>query len=270
MPFCDRKVFTWPFCGRDTHALGIAVLASGLSLGAGATLAQESTPVLERRTSLDLTDAPVEMHEGTCINPSLDPWSTIGRLEHQGLAELLGGDDSTVLAALTGDDSTGEKTLISEDGNGNGTLDEGEDVNGNGVLDSGVDADNNGILDQNEIIAEGEAANTVVNLPDFYTTQGDITAGFEPLFGQQNVIAVHESSQNYENIVACGNLGGVDYQDEEEIVIGLKAVDGSGIRGYAVFEFDPVLFGNDMTAVTVQLFEGMPTQRESRMNAPQG
>jgi hypothetical protein len=62
------------------HRAGILAIAASLFVGVAPALAQDSTPTAGR---VDLTNAPVDMHEGTCANPTLDPWDTIGRLQRQ-------------------------------------------------------------------------------------------------------------------------------------------------------------------------------------------
>ncbi|MBW3632295.1 MAG: hypothetical protein KY456_04615 [Chloroflexi bacterium] len=165
----------------------------------------------------------------------------------------------------------GEETeaegFLTEDEDDDRILDDGEDANGNGVLDVGVDADDDGTLNDEEFVAEDQGMTSLPPRPTVYTAEGEIDSGFEPLLDQQNVIAVHQSSDQYETIVACGNVGGIEYEDGNEIVIGLTSVDGSQVRGYAVFEYDTAVFGNDVTAVTVHVFENMPSQRDARMAA---
>lgn len=235
--------------------LGAVVLTGSLLLGAGSALAQETTPA---PGTMSLINAPVDMHEGTCANPTLDPWAELGRLQRQGADNT--DDDSLLDNIGLGDDEEG---FLTEDDDRDGVLDDGEDGNGNGILDVGTDENGDGVLDEDEVLVVDETAGTVARQPVTYTMEGEIESGYEPLFDQQNIIAIHQSSEEYENIVACGNLGGIDYEDEDEIAVGLRSVDGSGIRGYAVFEFDPAIFGDDVTAVTVYAFEGLGTQRDN-------
>lgn len=237
------------------RSLGAMLLVGSLLVGAGSALAQETPSATE---AMNLTNAPVDMHEGTCANPTLDPWAELGRLQRQGVDNT---DDEGLLDNIgLGDDEEG---FLTEDDDGDGVLDDGEDDNDNGILDVGTDDNGDGVLDEDEVLVVDEAAEAGARQPVTYTMEGEISSGYGPLFDQQNIIAIHQSSEEYENIVACGNLGGVDYEDEDEIAIGLRAMDGSGIRGYAVFEFDPAVFGDDVTAVTVYAFEGLGTQRDN-------
>lgn len=243
--------------------LGAIAISGGLLLGAGGALAQASTPMAGQAGQMDLSNAPVDMHEGTCANPTLDPWAELGRLQRQG-ADDVGDDEGLIGDIEIGEDDEG---FLTEDADNDGVLDDGEDLNDNGILDTGIDENGDGVLDENEIAADGEMMAPGLGQPAVYVLEGEIDSGFEPLFDQQNVIAVHQSSEQYENIVACGNLGGIEYQDEQEVVVGLRAGDGSGIRGFAVFEFDPAIFGEGFTAVTVYVFEDLPSQRENLVAA---
>jgi hypothetical protein len=250
-----------------TRPLGAIAISGALLLGAGTALARESTPAADQ---IDLTSAPVDMHEGTCANPTLDPWDEIGRLQRQRFADAPALDDEVVDDDVDLDVDTG---LLTEDLDDDGILDDGEDLNENDVLDVGIDVDDDGILDEEEIVAEGEVAIAVINLPTVWTTNGVIDAPFEPIFNQPNVIAVHQSSDQYETIVACGNVGGIVPDDDDgifeetDVVVGLSAMNDSGLRGYAVFTYDTIIFGEDQTVVDVYLFEGLPTQRDAMMAA---
>ena len=252
---CSEKI--------GARRIGVIAVAASLVLGAGSALAQESTPAAGMR--IDLTSAPVDMHEGTCASPTLDPWDEIGRLQRQEFADVPAVDEG-----LTDQDVAVNPgaVFVTEDLDGDGVLDEGEDLDGDGILDFGIDADNDGVLDDGEALADGEVVFGVVNLPDVWTTHGVIDAPFEPIFNQPNVIAVHQSSAQYETIVACGNLGGIVPDDDglfeaTEVVVGLSPVDGSGIRGYAVLTYDTIIFGEDQTVVDVYLFEDLPTTRDA-------
>lgn len=235
-------------CGRLG---GAALMASAMALGGVSALAQDDSDTFGGR--LNLLDAPVEMHAGTCADIILDPWDEVGRLQRQeypGIPEDFQGDLVPV----------SDRVLLSEDLNDDDILGVGEDLNDNNVLDEGIDLDGDEVLDAEEIGIEDVVA--IPLLPVIYSAQGEIDAPFEPIFNQPNVIAVHQSSAEYATIVACGNVGGVDHEDQDEVVVGLAPVGESGVRGYAIFEFDAVLFGDDRTEVTIYLFDRLPTARE--------
>jgi hypothetical protein len=234
--------------------IGAVLIASAIALGAVPALAQDDT----RAGRLDLLNAPVEMHAGTCADIILDPWDAVARLQRQdypGVPENLQGELVPV----------SDRVLLTEDLNDDGILDVGEDLNNNDVLDEGIDLDGDAVLDAEEIGVEDVVA--IPLLPIIYSAHGTIDAPFAPIFNQPNVIAVHKSSEEYATIVACGNVGGIEFEGQDEVVVGLAPVNDSGVRGYAVFEYDSVLFGDDRTEVTAYLFDRLPTQRETMLEA---
>jgi hypothetical protein len=177
-------------------------------------------------------------------------------------------NDNGVLDTGVGADPDDER-FLTEDTDGDGVLDDGEDANGNGVLDQGLDVNGDGTLDEGEIdvvaVAEVEPA------PAIWKAEGEVDAAFDDLFGSPEIVAVHQSAEDYETIIACGELTAANWEDEDEVVIALRPVDGSGYYGYAVFQRDtgnvPV-FGENTTGVTVYLFENLTTQRQERMATP--
>jgi len=291
---------------RVLRPVGALAVTTGLALGVVSALAQEDGATGGR---IDPAGAPVDLHEGICADPVLDPWATIGRLERQDYGEI---DDAELDEAAIGEDDGGDlaagveddEAVLGEGEDDGGVLDggpitetgrEGEPVEdaaeaaaavGEEISDELAEADAVAIeepasaliedelegdvaLDEEEedpAAATGPAVRPIA--PAFYVAEGEVDAGFEPLFDQRNVIAVHRSAGEYDEIVACGGLGGVAYEGEEEVVVGMAPVDGSGIRGYAVFESDPALFGEDVTAVTVHIFENLPTQRDRAAATP--
>ena len=99
------------------RSVGAIAVAASLLLGTGAALAQQSTPTAGQ---MDLTNAPVDMHEGTCTNPTLDPWDEIGRLQQQRFADVPALDDDVV-----DDDVDVDAGLLTEDLDDDGILDDG-------------------------------------------------------------------------------------------------------------------------------------------------
>jgi hypothetical protein len=282
--------------GRWSVNARAAALAVGLALTGGAASAQQGTPA---GGAVPVAMPPVDLHAGTCANPTLEPEAEIGDLMRQqygdiesDLGEALGedldgdgvldeGEDLNGNGVLDTDIGIGtddldgdgvrnedEENYLTEDLDGDEVIDAGEDINGNGVLDAGVDADNNAALEDDEIVPAGGAALVVSDPPTVWRAEGEIDADFDELFGEQQVIAVHQSAEQYETIIACGDVAAVDWEDQDEVTIGLRQVDDSGYYGYAVLERDtgnvPV-FGENTTGVTVYLFEDLPTQRQERM-----
>ena len=184
-----------------------------------------------------------------------------------------------------------EETYLDEDLNDDGVLDPDEDLDDDGVIDAGFDEDGDGVLDENEIApAAGmdvDAALVLIDLPTVWKVEEEVDATFEELFGEEEavedeeedddalddtgLIAVHESSENFGNIVACGELTAPLWEDESDVVVGIRPVNQSGVYGFAVFERDtgnvPV-FGENTTGVTVYLFQNLRTLRQERMGTP--
>jgi hypothetical protein len=181
-----------------------------------------------------------------------------------------------------------EETYLDEDLNDDGVLNADEDLDADGVIDTGFDEDGDGILDETEVAPtagfDADAALLLIDLPTVYTAEEEVDATFEELFGDDEagaaegedddalddagLIAVHASSENFGDIVACGELTAPAWEDESDVVIGIRPVGGSGVYGFAVFQRDtgnvPV-FGENTTGVNVYLFQNLDTARANRM-----
>jgi hypothetical protein len=79
----------------------------------------------------------------------------------------------------------------------------------------------------------------------------NIEVKFDDLFTESYAINVHESDQNIQNYIACGDIGGPVVDDK--VIIGLAELNGSGYSGIAVVEKD----GDDHVKVTVYLTRGL-------------
>lgn len=99
--------------------------------------------------------------------------------------------------------------------------------------------------------------------PEALETLGSLTAGpvstsqsedvefeWETMLGSSHAIAVHESETNIQNYIACGDIGGVVFDDEgNKMVVGLHPVGESGFSGIAILSED----GDGMVDVEVYL-----------------
>lgn len=181
-----------------------------------------------------------------------------------------------------------EENYLDEDLNDDGVLDADEDLDGDDVLDAGFDENEDGALDEAEVApmagVDADAAIVLIDLPTVYTAEEEVDATFEELFAEEEaredeeedddaldnvgLIAVHESSENFGNIVACGELTAPAWEDESDVVIGIRPANGSGVYGFALFQRDtgnvPV-FGENTTGVDVYLFQNLQTARVNRM-----
>ena len=203
-------------------AIAIATVLSCASFWPSATLAQEATPAAEAG---DLGGAAVTLHEGTCEEPSAEPFVELGTLEYVNLAD----PDSQ---------PEGGPGLATEDANGNGALDEGEDSNGNGILDSGLDVDADGILEPFEIVHEGEVSEPGMlpaNLDEIWMLTSDAEFDPDALFEEENVILVRQGEQ----LISCGVLVGVLHEEKQQFSINLMPQGDAPDLGLAIFGTDP-------------------------------
>jgi hypothetical protein len=235
---------------------GAAALTFGLVLTGNPTArAQEPTATA---AVAGVTTPPVDLHNGTCANPQLEPDYELGDLTLQEYGEVV--DDLDEDGILDVD----EEGYLTEDLDDDGVLDDGEDLDDDGVLDTGIDADGDGVLDDDEVIVAA-----AVDTPRIFKAEAEIDATFDDLFASPEVVAVHKNANEYDTIIACGELmQAEDADDEDQVVIALRPINGSGYYGYAVFERDTgnvPIFGENTTGVTVYLFEGLSTQRQDRM-----
>jgi len=75
----------------------------------------------------------------------------------------------------------------------------------------------------------------------------DVEASFDDILDEAHAINVHESDQNPQNYIACGDIGGPVIDDT--LTIGLQEQNNSGYTGIAIIEKD----GDDHVKVTVYL-----------------
>ena len=75
----------------------------------------------------------------------------------------------------------------------------------------------------------------------------DVEASFDDILDAAHAINVHESDQNPQNYIACGDIGGPVIDDK--LTIGLQEQNDSGYCGIAIIEKD----GDDQVKVTVYL-----------------
>jgi plastocyanin len=77
-----------------------------------------------------------------------------------------------------------------------------------------------------------------------------IDASLADIANGDTAINVHESADEIQNYIACGNIGGTMFGDS--LVIGLETLNDSGYNGVAVLTAD-----GEQTEVTVYLGEGL-------------
>ncbi len=84
-----------------------------------------------------------------------------------------------------------------------------------------------------------------------------VDASLEDILAEEHAINYHESEENIENYIACGDLGGSlmtgqGMDDGGTLVVGLRAIDDSRLSGIATLEGM-----GDETAVTVYIAENL-------------
>lgn len=107
-----------------------------------------------------------------------------------------------------------------------------------------------------EDAAEAEMMGSEDRVP-VATSYTVVEASLEDILAEEYAINYHESEENIQNYVACGDLGGTLMEDAgaeggDLLVVGLRSLNDSGISGVATLEED-----NDETIVTVFLAEDL-------------
>ncbi len=77
--------------------------------------------------------------------------------------------------------------------------------------------------------------------PVAYSESDNLELEWDAMLESSHALAVHESEENIQNYIACGDIGGVvfsDDDDENNLVIGLHPVGDSGFSGIAFLSKD--------------------------------
>jgi plastocyanin len=100
----------------------------------------------------------------------------------------------------------------------------------------------------------GEEMGSEARIP-VATTAKTVDASLEDILAEEHAINFHESEENIQNYIACGDIGGAvlgDAADGGTLVIGLRSLNDSGISGVATLEAM-----GDQTEVVVYLAEDL-------------
>ena len=268
---------------RLLRPLGAVALVGGLALGSLPVSAQDAT------TGAGMAGAPVALHDGSCAAPLREPEFEVGQLEIEPYSQVI---DDFYRDALDEDIPAdvrvpGDVPVVDEDLDDDGVLDDGEDIDADGVIDMGFDDNDDDLLGEDELLDDADAAVILLDHPRVYKAEEELDATFEELFGTDEdgedeseddkslddpgIVAVHASSGEFGTIVACGEMTSPKWEDESDVVIGLRPVGDSAVYGFAVFERDTgnvPIFGENTTGVTVYLFDNLATQRSDRQTTP--
>jgi hypothetical protein len=101
--------------------------------------------------------------------------------------------------------------------------------------------------DDDELPAAEDTKGSLTAAPVEVSDTEDIEVKFDDLFTAAHAINVHESAQNIQNYIACGDIGGVVLDDK--VYVALHEQNDSGYSGIAVVEKDD----DDKTQVTIYL-----------------
>ncbi len=88
----------------------------------------------------------------------------------------------------------------------------------------------------------------VLTAPTVLYSQTDVDLNLDDILASPHAINIHESQENAQNYIACGDIGGIEV--ENQLAIGLHSQNDSGYHGVAVLERN-----DDQTTVRVYLVE---------------
>lgn len=116
------------------------------------------------------------------------------------------------------------------------------------LLPIGVERDDDG-----EVSESPEVRGTLTVGDVTYSETDDIELVWDDVLSSPHAIVVHESEDNMDTYIACGDIGGVVFgDDDDEMVIGLHPVGDSGFSGIAVLDAD------DDDEVDVEVYMSAP------------
>lgn len=118
------------------------------------------------------------------------------------------------------------------------------------LLPMGVDRDD----DDAELKGEMRGTLTVGTITT--SESEDIEFEWDTMLGGPHAILVYASPADMESFVACGDIGGLVYDDDDKLVVGIHPVGDSGYSGMAFMEKD------DDGQVDIEVFLSSPASTE--------
>lgn len=109
-------------------------------------------------------------------------------------------------------------------------------------------------VEQDEDADTPERRGTLSTAEVTYSENEDVSLEWEAMLASPHAIVVHESEDYMDNYIACGDIGGVVFDDGEELVMGLHPVGDSGFSGIVFLSRD----GDDEVDVEIYMV-GLPT-----------
>ena len=107
-----------------------------------------------------------------------------------------------------------------------------------------------GVNEEGEVPEDASAPEGVLTAPVvLYSETEGAELAWDDLLAESHAINIHESDENVQNYIACGDIGGVVVDDM--LVIAITSQNDSGYHGIAILEKD----GDDKVKVQVYLSE---------------
>lgn len=117
------------------------------------------------------------------------------------------------------------------------------------LLPIGVERDDDGTVSETP-----EVRGTLTVGDVTYSETDNIEFTWDDMLSSPHAIVVYESEDNVDTYIACGDIGGVVFgDDDDEMVIGLHPVGDSGFSGIALLDAD------DDDEVDVEVYMSAPT-----------
>ncbi len=88
----------------------------------------------------------------------------------------------------------------------------------------------------------------ILTAPTVLYSQTDVELNLDDILASPHAVNIHESQENAQNYIACGDIGGIEVEDQ--LAIGIQSQNNSGYHGVAVLERN-----DDQTTVRVYLVE---------------
>jgi len=107
-----------------------------------------------------------------------------------------------------------------------------------------------------ELPASEDIKGSLDAMPVEISESENVEISFDDMLGESHALNVHESAQNPQNYIACGDIGGAVIDDK--VMFGLHDQNDSGYSGIAIIEKD----GDDQVKVTVYLSRAPETEAE--------
>lgn len=87
--------------------------------------------------------------------------------------------------------------------------------------------------DDGQPLGQGDQVGTLTTPPLLTTTETAVEANLDDLLTPERpyVVVVHQDEQNFQTLIACGDIGG--FEQDGQLVIGLRPLSNSGYAGIA-------------------------------------